>query len=202
MRITTGGLQVFAGLSYDLADRALLIYPNPGDLRSGLEYVLSVGSAVRGWDGSQLRAPVVVRFRPTVREAVAAAPRPSLRMRVAPLLAARCASSAACHGATDPAMGLDLSSPESVMRTAVGVMAREGGGAVFLESLDPRWAALPRVDPGFVTGQGRPEFSYLAYKLLGDGPIWGARMPPNGAPLAGEDLRAVLDWITAGALDD
>lgn len=198
VRVTTGGLQAFAGLRYDLVSREVALFPNPNDLRPGLEYVFTVDVGLRGWDGSALPRPVEVRFRPTVREAVPPRRVPSLRGEVAPLLAARCAD-AGCHGGAEPAMGLDLSSAESIRDTAVGVLARERGGGAFLEDLDPRWSTLPRVDPGIAPQQGRPEYSYLLYKLLGDGPVWGARMPRGRAPLTEDETRLVADWIAAGA---
>ena len=51
-------------------------------------------------------------------------------------------------------------------------------------------------------GLGRPEYSYLVYKLLGDGPIAGARMPPEGEPLTDEEIDRVARWIGAGAPDN
>lgn len=201
LRVTTGGLQAFAGIRYDMVRRELSLYPNPNDLRPGLEYVLTVDVGLRGWDGSALAAPVVVRFRPTVREAVPPDARPSLRRDVAPLLLATCVG-AGCHGEVDPAMGLDLSSPRAIRASCLGVMARERAGRAALEMLDPRWSALPRIDPGITSGQGRPEYSYVIYKLLGEGPIWGARMPLGRAPLSDAQTRLVVDWVTAGAPDN
>ena len=75
-------------------------------------------------------------------------------------------------------------------------------GRAALEMLDPRWSALPRIDPGITSGQGRPEYSYVIYKLLGEGPIWGARMPLGRAPLSDAQTRLVVDWVTAGAPDN
>ncbi len=200
LRLTTGGLQAFAGLRYDPIDRSLSLYPSANDLRPGLEYVFTVDVGLRGWEGSAMSHPIEVRFRPTVRVDVAPPRDVSLRLEVAPLLAARCTGSG-CHGGDDPAMGLDLSTADAIRTTAVGVLARERGGRAFLETLDPRWSTLPRVDPGITAGQGRPEYSYVIYKLLGDGPIWGARMPRGGVALSDEETRLVADWIAAGAPD-
>ena len=201
LRVTTGGLQSFGGLRYDVLRRELRFYPNQNDLRPGLEYLLTVDVGLRGWDGSALAAPVIVRFRPTVREAVPPDPLPSLVRDIAPLFLQRCAASG-CHGAASPAMGLDLSSPRAIRATAVGIRARQRGDRSLPEALDPRWSTLPRIDPGITAGQGRPEYSYLVYKLLGDGPIWGARMPLGGDPLSDEEIRFVVDWVTAGAPDN
>ena len=201
VRVTTGGLQAFGGLRYDVLRRELSLYPNPNDLRPGLEYVLTVDVGLRGWDGSALAAPVIVRFRPTVREAVPPDAQPSLSHDIAPLFSQRCAASG-CHGADSSAMGLDLSSARAIRASAVGIMARERGDRALAETLDPRWSTLPRIDPGITSGQGRPEYSYLVYKLLGDGPIWGARMPLGGDPLSDDEIRLVVDWVTAGAPDN
>jgi hypothetical protein len=201
LRVTTGGLQAFGGIRYDVLRRELSLFVNPNDLRPGLEYVLTVDTGLRGWDGSALEAPVVVRFRPTAREPVEAEAVPSLRRDVAPIFASSCAGGG-CHGGDDPAMGLDLRSPAAIRATSLGVMARQRGDRAALENLDPRWSALPRIDPGIVSGRGRPEYSYLVYKLLGEGPIWGARMPLRGAPLSDDEMRLVLDWVSAGAPDN
>jgi hypothetical protein len=99
-------------------------------------------------------------------------------------------------------MGLDLSSPSSIRATALGVPSRERSDRAGLEMLDPRWSALPRIDPGITAGQGRPEYSYLVYKLLGDGPVWGARMPLGRDPLTDAQTRLVIDWVSAGAPDN
>jgi len=201
LRVTTGGLQAFGGLRYDVLRRELSLYPNPNDLRPGLEYVLTVGDGIRSWDGSALAAPVVVRFLPTVREPVPRDPVPSLRRDIAPLLSQHC-TGGGCHGELTPAMGLDLSSARAIRASCVGVLARQRADRVALEMLDPRWSTLPLIDPGITAGQGRPEYSYLVYKLLGDGPIWGARMPLGRAPLREEEIRLVVDWVTAGAPDN
>jgi hypothetical protein len=76
------------------------------------------------------------------------------------------------------------------------------GPSITTTATDPAWGTLQRVDPGFAAGQGRPEYSYLVYKLLGDGAVVGARMPPEGPPLATEEIARVADWIAAGAPDN
>lgn len=201
LRVSTGGLQAFGGLRYDMLRRELSFYPNANDLSPTLEYVFTVDVGLRGWDGSELAAPVAVRFRPTTREPVPRDAVPSLRREVAPLLSAQC-TGAGCHGGADPAMGLDLSTPSTIRATSLGVRSRQRGDRAGLEMLDPRWSALPRIDPGITAGQGRPEYSYLVYKLLGDGPVWGARMPLGRPPLSDAETRLVVDWVTAGAPDN
>lgn len=198
VRVTSGPFTVYSGVRYDPVRRELRVLPNAPDLRPGLRYVFRVSDALRAWDGAALRARLEFPFVPEGRaEPVMSAP-PSLRRDVAPLLRARCGN-ALCHGGEVPAMALDLSSAEGILRTAVGVIAAETSRGGSLPSYtDPQWGALYRIDPGDASGLGRPEYSYLIYKLLGDGPIIGLRMPPD-APLAARELELISDWISAGA---
>ncbi len=55
-------------------------------------------------------------------------------------------------------------------------------------------------DNGPVVNPGDPEASLLAQKLLGTQTI-GAEMPPAG-PLPQDEIQTILDWISAGALDN
>jgi hypothetical protein len=98
-------------------------------------------------------------------------------------------------------MALDLSSPEAIVRSTSRVVARQrpAVGASVNTSSDPAWGSLMRVDPGTLDGFGRPEYSYLIYKVLGDGPIVGERMPPTGGSLAIDEISTLADWIAAGA---
>ncbi|MFO0630601.1 MAG: hypothetical protein U0325_33925 [Polyangiales bacterium] len=201
MRITSGPYAVYGGVRFDPARREVRFVPNAPDLRVGLRYVFRVTTGLRAWDGAALATPLEVPFVPEGRYEPPRTAPPSLRLAVAPLLAARCASSD-CHGGDAPAMGLDLRDAESVMRTAVGRVAREtANGRSAPDYTDPRWGAMLVVDPGDAPGQGRPEYSYLIYKLLGDGPFRGAAMPP-GAPLSRDEVITISDWIAAGALRD
>jgi hypothetical protein len=124
-----------------------------------------------------------------------------------------------CHGATDSAMGLDMSSAASLLATAIGRTAHEtqtGEHARDLDQSPPRFGrAMPILDPK-VAGN-----SYLVYKLLANPAtplerpldpaditrlqsevVVGAPMPPDNAPLAG--LRAgeaewIAEWLMQGA---
>lgn len=202
--VRSGVLGVFGGVRYDPVRRAVRFVPDARAFRRALQYEFAVTAGVRAWDGGGLAAPLSVRFMPGATEPAPAPPAVSLARDVAPLLAARCAT-ARCHDADAPAMGLDLSSAAALRRTAIRVPARERpapGPAISTTAADPAWGALERVDPGFVAGQGRPEYSYLVYKLLGDGPVVGARMPPEGPALPLDDIARVADWIAAGAPDN
>jgi mono/diheme cytochrome c family protein len=55
-------------------------------------------------------------------------------------------------------------------------------------------------DNGPVVNPGDPEASLLAQKLLGTQTI-GAEMPPGGQ-LPQDEIQTILDWISAGALDN
>ena len=203
MLVRSNVLGVFGGVRYDPARRAVTFTPDARSFRRPLQYEFAVTAAVRAWDGAALATPFVVRFTVGANETPPPQPAPSLARDVAPLFAARCAT-ANCHGGAAPAMGLDLSSAAAIRRTTVRVPARERpapGPGVTLTPGDPAWGALALVDTGFVAGAGRPEYSYLVYKLLGDGPIVGARMPPDGPALAPDEVARVSDWIAAGAPD-
>lgn len=118
---------------------------------------------------------------------------------VAPIFEARCAG---CHGGDDPPLGLDLSSPDAIERTAVGVVAEQARVGV---QEDEAWTGAsagldgaPRID---VLGTvGRPSRSYLLYKIIGDPHVGGSRMPPPPeAPLTFAEQQAISRWIRAGA---
>lgn len=201
--MTTGPFNVYAGFRYDVVRRRVEFVPNSRELRVGLQYVFTVRKGVLAWDGAPLSAELRFRFVPTAPVTVTPRTPPSFAREVAPLLRGRCAR-AECHGGPTPVMGLDLSSPRAIRETAVGVLSRERPSARegSNETQDPNWGPLVRIDPGPTLGSGRPEYSYLVYKLLGDGPVIGQRMPPDGAALTDDEIARVADWIAAGAPDN
>jgi hypothetical protein len=73
-------------------------------------------------------------------------------------------SSSACHGGATPRMGLDLSSPEALSRTAIGRVAHQtevsATTGVALQDPERFGVAMPLIDPA------RPDNSYVLYKLL------------------------------------
>jgi hypothetical protein len=119
---------------------------------------------------------------------------------IAPLFASACGR---CHGGRAPVLGLDLSSAEGIRRTALGVSAVEVAGmrSGATASLTAGLLGLPRI--AVLGGVGRPEESYLVYKLIGDPHVVGDPMPPpvDGGPsqLGPEAIRAIAWWIAAGA---
>ncbi len=198
--VRSGALGVFGGFRYDMVRRRVLFVPDMRALRPSLQYDLVVTASLRAWDGAALDNPLTLRFAPGAMVAAPSRALPSLARDVAPLLAARCAT-AGCHGGAEPVLGLDLSSPDAILRTALRVPARErpAPSSSALAPGDPRWGAMARIDPGNAAGQGLPEYSYLVYKVLGDGPVIGARMPPEGPALTDDETTRVADWIAGGA---
>jgi hypothetical protein len=57
-------------------------------------------------------------------------------------------------------------------------------------------APLRRVAPA------RPDSSYIVWKIEGRSGIIGGRMPLGQSPLTAEQIRAIRDWIAAGALQN
>jgi hypothetical protein len=78
-----------------------------------------------------------------------------------------------CHAASMPAGGLDLVSPNLVVRIS-GREAMDG--------------------PGLLVDPTRPAASVL-YTKLTPTPPFGARMPLVGAPLSDADIAGLLSWI-------
>lgn len=94
-----------------------------------------------------------------------------------------------CHQHGDV---LDLSSPDGIRTTAIGVPA---SGREF-RSPERGLAGLDRIS--LLGGVGRPGFSYLLYTLLDDPHLLGGAMPPTGA-LRPEEILVLRDWIRSGA---
>ncbi len=182
-------------LRYDPAQRRVRVELDQAALRMDVEYELRVRQGIASWDGVASTESRAFRVR-FVERPVAVEATPSLRRDVAPLLAASCGTSA-CHGGEHPAMRLDLSSAEGILRTAVGVESVEWpspSGAV--DRGEYGWAGFVRI------ARSEPAESYLVYKLVGDGPVRGAPMPRGAEPLSNAQIRVVSAWIEAGARDD
>jgi hypothetical protein len=56
--------------------------------------------------------------------------------------------------------------------------------------------ALLRVSPG------KPDSSYVMWKIEGRSGVIGERMPLGLSPLSAEQIQAVRGWIEAGAQDN
>jgi hypothetical protein len=204
--IGSGGQGIFGRLSYDPARRRVVFTPDDPAMFPGTAYQLIVRAGLLAWDGTPMGEEQRRDFVTSDAGYVAPASVviPTLQRDIAPFFASRCALSN-CHGGGDPVMGLDLSSADAIRRTAIAVIARErpasSVGASF--RTDPTWGAMLRIDVGNGregTTRGEPAYSYLVYKILGDGPVEGDRMPPPDlAPLGDAEVRMVSDWIAAGA---
>ncbi len=93
----------------------------------------------------------------------------------------RCALSG-CHVGSSAPFGLDLS-----QGVASGNLVNVPSGEV---------PQLDRVEPG------DPDRSYLIMKLDGTPGIVGQRMPLGASALSSDEIQAIRDWITSGALDN
>ncbi|MFK8002554.1 MAG: hypothetical protein AB8H86_23390 [Polyangiales bacterium] len=94
-----------------------------------------------------------------------------------------------CHSDRDV---LDLSSPEGIRTTAIGVPA----GRHHFRSPERGLAGLELIS--LLGGVGRPGFSYLMYTLIDDPHLLGGPMPPSGA-LSPAEIQVLRDWIRSGA---
>jgi len=190
--VQSGGVSLTPRLRYEPVQHAVRVLIDEAEVRADLEYELSVRSGVTAWDGAVASGQATFRLR-FVRRMPVASRSVSFRREVAPLLQERCASTA-CHGGAQPAMGVDLSSPEAIVRTTVAAPSRLWSSAA--PGGEYYWAGMALVE------RGVPGESFLLYKLLGDGPMRGAQMPRGAAPLSAADLQRVSDWIADGAVDD
>ncbi|MFO0556880.1 MAG: hypothetical protein U0269_02560 [Polyangiales bacterium] len=190
--VQSGGVSLTPRLRYEPVQHAVRVLIDAGEVREDLEYELSVRGGITAWDGAIAAGQATVRLR-FVRRAPVASRSVSFRGEVAPLLQERC-SSAMCHGGAEPAMGVDLSTPEAIVRTTIAAPSRlwsssAPGGEFY-------WAGMTLIE------RGSPGESFLLYKLLGDGPMRGAQMPRGAAPLSASELQRISDWIAEGAVDD
>ncbi|MDP3277631.1 MAG: hypothetical protein Q8Q09_20785 [Deltaproteobacteria bacterium] len=193
--LSTGGVRLSLRLRTLPVEASVIVTPEPSEVRQDVEYVLTVSDQLRSWDGISLANPQMFRIR-FVPGGGASPPMVSLRGEVMPVLLRACGASA-CHGGTEPVMGLSLDRAEGILSTAVGVASRQHESPTgSQERSDPQWAGLLRVVPF------EPEQSYLLYKLLGQGPIRGAAMPRGAARLTGPELDLVQRWVLEGAQDN
>lgn len=197
LRVQSGESTPMLSLTYDPVDlevRARARAP----LLSETAYTVTMDGLV-DLDGVPQPEPIRVVFA-TGTGGAHPPPRPSAAWReVAPILRTRCALPG-CHGGGQPAFGLDLSGPQAVEATAVGVASRLHRSGPTRDTV-PRGhhtlAGLPIIDRLGMNGQAGT--SYLLYKLVGDPHVLGERMPAGAPPLAPEELGLLRDWIASGA---
>ncbi|MDQ3037119.1 MAG: hypothetical protein M3Y87_32295 [Myxococcota bacterium] len=85
-----------------------------------------------------------------------------------------------CHSHPEPAQGLDLSSADAVLRTAVG--------------RSPTIGSASGLYPAIVV-PGDPERSFLIAKVTLPGADEGLPMPPNEWMLTEEAVEVLREWI-------
>jgi hypothetical protein len=132
-------------------------------------------------DAGVMEAPMTVHFATGDRMSD---PRPVVGWSAARVVLDRCAP---CHDGASAALGLDLASSDGVLRTAIGVPAREVASGV-----SAGLRGLVRIEPG------SPSLSYLVWKLSGDEHVPGGMRPEHDG-IAVEDAAVLVGWIRAGA---
>jgi hypothetical protein len=197
--LTSGERVIGLSVSFDPLDRAIEARPFRGvPLDPDARYTVTI-VGVRDLEG-RIGEPIEIAFvtgsqvTPEVRREVSWS-------EIEPILVGRCATSG-CHAGAGAPHGLDLSSPERVRATAIGVGAAQterGVAGSIASPIARALTGLARIE--VVDGVGSPERSYLFYKALGEELSAGERMPPpgSGAPLSYDELALLRDWIRSGA---
>jgi hypothetical protein len=190
---------VFLATRFDPVARILHAEPFTGrPLEPNVVYRLQV-AGVEDLDGRAMAEPVEIQFETgAVEGPLPEPPEPVSWATVSPILTAHC-TGAGCHGPSRAALGLDLSNGPAVRETALGVPSTQvASGSPGAEGVAGArgLVGLPIVDAQ--VDRGRPETSYLVYKVLGDPHILGDPMPPD-APLSGASIRRLTGWIAGGA---
>lgn len=198
VRVVSGDRQLLLSVHFDPVESQIVALPFGSQaLEARVTYRLEV-DGVRDLDGVAQEQPYVAAFV-TSGELGDVPRRPTASFAEAgPILTAACTGEA-CHGPGPAALGLDLSTPEGVRTTAVGIPARQvAAGTLGVEGRGGArgLAGMRNVDA--LGGVGSPSTSYLLYKVLGDPHIVGEPMPPDG-PLEEEAIRTLSRWIVAGA---
>ena len=186
--ITSGNAYAFVDIEIDVVHPALVVTPfDPLD--PDVDYQLVVHSIrdLEGHASSDDMTPVVFHVGSSVTQPV---PSTLTYADVAPTFE-RCVP---CHAGADAAQGLDLSSAEGLLRTAVDVPSREVAPSVVGGHDSVVDAAL--VGMRLIESQSASR-SYLLYTMVGDEHIAGAPMPPD-ALVSDDELVQMQTWIRAG----
>jgi len=194
-RLTSGSVGEFVFPAFDpVANQLNLELTRP--MLVDANYVVTLVDLV-DLDGDTLGEPLQLLLSPVAGER-----QPVTTPEVAAVLnifAEHCAS-ASCHGAGEPAAGLDLQSSEGLRRTAIGHPSLQ---VASFNQLAPI-AAAGLIDLPIIDAQGTSQSasrSYLVYKMLGDPHVLGETMPPEGTverPSA-DQIALVASWIRHGA---
>jgi hypothetical protein len=198
VRLISGGRAISLSLDVDVVRPGIVVTPHT-TLDPEVTYVLVI-DPLRDLDGRRGSETVSISFHTGIAED-GTTPPPSVPFDdVLPIFTERCAT-ATCHGGGAPILGLDLSSAESVRRTAIGIGAQEVRRPVDGAST----YASPSLSGQSIVEAGNAARSYLVYKLLGEPHAAGAPMPPptgeggEGALSPGE-IDRIVSWIREGAL--
>lgn len=213
-------LSVFFQPEYDVVERVVSYRLVPGArLAPGARYTVEIFRAegrdtdgLRAFDGAPVgegAVPLVFDFR-TQRLDLPDRTEPPAPATCADVLAAFKAAGCAgqsCHDSATPRMGLDLSSREGLLTTAISRVAHqaETGSKAGAPLEDPPRVGtqMPIIDPG------RPDNSYLLYKLLRkarnfDNTALGCSSA-HGVPLAGTcpkpdaaESARLREWFVRG----
>ncbi len=167
-------LGVFLRPDYDVTARSLSYRPDT-PLASGTVYILKLSDAdqdpnglgLRSFDGNALGSTKTFAFRTSqsgqTPPLVDDLPAPSCDRVVAALVSSGC-TRGGCHSGNSPRMGLLLDSPSGLVSTAIDHVAHEtetGTNVTEQVVSGGRFGTqMPIIDGG------RPENSYLIYKLL------------------------------------
>ncbi|HEX7477988.1 MAG TPA: Ig-like domain-containing protein [Polyangiales bacterium] len=196
--LRSGAVAAAVTLRLQPVDRELWLDIDPHEpLDPEVSYRLEIDGLV-DLDGQPQPEPYRATFRTGTGLGAHAADGPFDPAEIRALFTQRCAQ-ASCHGGSNPASGLDLSSAAGIRATAIGVRSQGPAGTTSEEGVrGALWLTGLRI-VDIVAGRGQPATSQLVYKLLGDSHVVGERMPPTGAPLSLAQLREISAWIEAGA---
>ncbi|MFH1436730.1 MAG: Ig-like domain-containing protein [Pseudomonadota bacterium] len=195
--LESGGLTIGGRKKYDLMSRTLAFEPQ-ASMRSNLWYKFVLKNAPFSIMGtSPQQDEINILFKTGDRISDDDPPAPPIvdfETGIYPVLSS---SNCRCHATFHPMMGAQFvfAAPGEFLEGAVATESRE-------------WSTWKIIDPG------RPEKSYLMYKLLGDErlglpTITGERMPPGGledderygdlrqVPI--ETIETIGTWINQGA---
>jgi hypothetical protein len=173
--------------NYDVVER-VVTYTLQGTWAPGVRYSVTLwspndpqraedGRGFRAFDGAPLAKSITFSFTAGAADAPLPAPPPVMNA------CARCENGVfipgamtfitqscgfgTCHAPPEPAVGLDLSTPSGIRRTALGHVAHQTlAGPTTPSAIDPKateaifGVGMPLVDPG------QPGNSYFLYKML------------------------------------